>query len=46
MSFKDEGKKGVQISYKGKTVTAPSGVVDVKGAVVTEDDAQLEELAI
>ena len=44
VSFKDEGKKGVQISYKGKTVTAPSGVVDVKGAVVTEDDAQLEEL--
>ena len=44
VSFKDEGKKGVQISYKGQTVTAPSGVVDVKGAVVTEDDAQLEAL--
>ena len=44
VSFKDEGKKGVQISYKGQTVTAPSGVVDVKGAVVTDDDAQLEEL--
>ena len=44
VSFKDEGKKGVQIAYKGKTVTAPAGVVDVKGAVVTEDDAQLEEL--
>jgi len=44
VAFKDEGKKGVQISYKGQTVTAPAGVVDVKGAVVTADDAQLEEL--
>jgi len=44
VSFKDEGKKGVTISYKGQTVSAPAGVVDVKGAVLTADDAQLEEL--
>ena len=39
-----EDKSGVKISFQGKTVTAPKGVVDVKGAVVTEDDAQLEAL--
>jgi phage tail sheath protein FI len=44
LSFKDEGKKGVAISFKGQTVTAPAGVVDAKGAVVTADDAQLEDL--
>jgi hypothetical protein len=43
-SFKDEGKKGVKISFQGQTVVAPVGVIDTKGAVVTEDDAQLEEL--
>jgi hypothetical protein len=43
-TFKDDGKKGVSISYEGQTVTAPAGVIDAKGAVVTDDDAQLEEL--
>jgi hypothetical protein len=44
LSFKDEGKKGVKISFKGQEVVAPEGVVDAKGAVVTADDAQLEAL--
>ena len=41
---KMKAKKAFRFRTKVKTVTAPAGVVDVKGAVVTEDDAQLEEL--
>jgi len=44
VSFADDGKKGVTVSFKGKTVQAPAGVIYTKGAVVTEDMAQLEEL--
>ena len=41
-TFTDEGKKGVKVTVGSQTVTAPAGVIDAKGAVVTEDDAQLE----
>jgi hypothetical protein len=43
-SFNDQGKNGVTISFEGQSVTAPVGVIDAKGAVVTDDDALLEDL--
>ena len=44
VSFKDDGAKGVKVSYQGKSVTAPSGVIDAKGAVLTADDEKVDEL--
>ncbi len=44
VKFTEEKGGKVKIAFQGQQVVAPRGVVDVKGAVLTDDDAQLEEL--
>ena len=44
VKFTEEKGGKVKIAFQGQQVVAPRGVVDVKGAVLTDVDAQLEEL--
>jgi phage tail sheath protein FI len=42
-SFKKTGK-GVEVSYKGKTVVAAANVINESGAVLTKEASELDEL--